>query len=197
MNQNISDISGRKKDIIEAAQRVFADYGYKKTSLDDIAAKLNITRTALYYYYRSKDDLFIEVARFEFERVEMDLHEAIASEKTTNSRFAAFFEYLILSRKKFRDIYKLDSDDYPFSYETHSKIKKLSTKIYVNLINWILSHDTRIGSIKKIDYHSTILVYSIRGIILNSTARSDKQLQTDLNNFCEVYTSGLAVKINQ
>ncbi|MGX9416705.1 TetR/AcrR family transcriptional regulator [Vibrio sp. RC27] len=49
----------RKFQIIEAAIDVFGTYGYKKTSMKDIADALDISRPALYQYYKNKESIFL------------------------------------------------------------------------------------------------------------------------------------------
>ncbi len=44
--------------IIEAAKTVFVRKGYKATTMSDVAAEVGIGRTALHYYFRTKDILF-------------------------------------------------------------------------------------------------------------------------------------------
>ena len=44
--------------IHRTALRVFADYGFKKATLDDIAAQLGMTKGNLYRYARNKKDLY-------------------------------------------------------------------------------------------------------------------------------------------
>src|ERR1041384_2052799 len=45
---------------LEKAARAVNDRGVYKASLDDIAAELNVTKAALYYYFRSKDEILYE-----------------------------------------------------------------------------------------------------------------------------------------
>lgn len=42
---------------LEAAARLFAEKGFRGTNLQDIAAELGVSRPALYYYFKSKDDI--------------------------------------------------------------------------------------------------------------------------------------------
>ena len=49
-------------EIYERAIRLFADRGFAGTSLQDIADALGITRPALYYYVKSKDELLARLA---------------------------------------------------------------------------------------------------------------------------------------
>lgn len=50
----------RRREIIDAAARVFKRKGYKGTRLADIAEELGTDRANLYYYVSSKDELFEE-----------------------------------------------------------------------------------------------------------------------------------------
>jgi AcrR family transcriptional regulator len=60
-----------KIKIIEAAQRLIADQGVEKTSMRDIANEAGITTGAIYYYYKSKEELLYDV---------MDYASAVTSE---------------------------------------------------------------------------------------------------------------------
>lgn len=48
----------RRKDILEAALRVYSEKGYAAATNADIAREAGVTPAALYYYYPSKADLF-------------------------------------------------------------------------------------------------------------------------------------------
>jgi AcrR family transcriptional regulator len=43
--------------IVDAAIREFATRGYERTTMSDVAAALNMTSAALYYYFSAKDEL--------------------------------------------------------------------------------------------------------------------------------------------
>ncbi len=59
----INQVNGNKKDqnretILKIAREIFSRYGYKKTTLDDIANAVRKGKSSLYYYFKSKEDLF-------------------------------------------------------------------------------------------------------------------------------------------
>ena len=58
----------RKKEIAEAAVRVFNRDGFKGASISRVAAELKIDRASLYYYIASKEELFDEILREVIER---------------------------------------------------------------------------------------------------------------------------------
>ncbi|MDR1645708.1 MAG: TetR/AcrR family transcriptional regulator [Tannerellaceae bacterium] len=52
------ETSGMESRIIEAAKRVFVRKGYEATTMGDIAAEVGISRTAMHYYFRTKEMMF-------------------------------------------------------------------------------------------------------------------------------------------
>lgn len=56
-----SDISIKKETITEAAMRRFSHFGVNKTTLNEIARDLNVTKTSLFYYFDDKEALIIAV----------------------------------------------------------------------------------------------------------------------------------------
>ena len=47
----------KRRAVLMAGARLFNDQGYEQTSLEDIAAALNITKRTIYYYVQSKEDI--------------------------------------------------------------------------------------------------------------------------------------------
>lgn len=50
----------KKEQILQSAKTVFGRLGYSKATLDDIAESIGMKKPSLYYYYKSKELLFIE-----------------------------------------------------------------------------------------------------------------------------------------
>jgi AcrR family transcriptional regulator len=56
-----SDGTQTRERILDVAQDLFTRHGYDKTSLRDIAERLQITKAALYYYFERKEDILVEL----------------------------------------------------------------------------------------------------------------------------------------
>lgn len=54
----IGEESGRRDHVLRAALLTFARYGYKKTSMEDVARAADISRPGLYFLFTSKQNLF-------------------------------------------------------------------------------------------------------------------------------------------
>jgi len=50
--------SDQRQAVLDGAFRRFARYGYRRTSLGDIAEEVGLSRPALYHYFRNKEDVF-------------------------------------------------------------------------------------------------------------------------------------------
>ena len=60
---NTEGQSAKHNKILDAAAEAFMDLGYTATSIDSIADRMQVTKGNIYYYYRSKMDLFFAVHR--------------------------------------------------------------------------------------------------------------------------------------
>lgn len=65
----------RKDLIIKSAKERFARYGFKKTSMNDIAADLRMGKATLYHYYKTKEEVFNAVIKFELNEFMKELSQ--------------------------------------------------------------------------------------------------------------------------
>jgi AcrR family transcriptional regulator len=67
-----------KRDaVLQTAAQLYLELGYRKTSMSLLAARLKITKPALYYYFRNKEELLVECYRAGIESIEGALKGAI------------------------------------------------------------------------------------------------------------------------
>jgi AcrR family transcriptional regulator len=52
----------KRKRIVDAARRLFYEKGYERTTLDDIADRLEVTKQFIYSYYKNKTELLHEIS---------------------------------------------------------------------------------------------------------------------------------------
>lgn len=53
----------KRNAVLQAAAHLFNERGFHATSLDDVAARLNVSKPTLYYYVKSKDEILFECVR--------------------------------------------------------------------------------------------------------------------------------------
>jgi AcrR family transcriptional regulator len=63
------DAGRTRSEILDVATREFADNGYAGARVDEIAAKTRTTKRMIYYYFASKERLYIAVLEREYARI--------------------------------------------------------------------------------------------------------------------------------
>lgn len=54
-------VEARRDEILDAAARLFSSRGYHATTIDDVAEAAGVAKGTVYWYYRSKKALFLDV----------------------------------------------------------------------------------------------------------------------------------------
>jgi AcrR family transcriptional regulator len=76
----------KREAVIRAAARAFHARGFHNTSLDDVAATLQVTKPTLYYYVRSKEELLFQCFLAGLEGIEAGLAQALQSPASGRER---------------------------------------------------------------------------------------------------------------
>lgn len=81
-----------KERIGQAAMECFERYGLEKTTLEDIAKTVGLNKTSLYYYYKNKEDIFIEVAIREGQSFIDTLQKSTLKKKGVENQISFYLE---------------------------------------------------------------------------------------------------------
>jgi AcrR family transcriptional regulator len=54
----------RREQLLESAQKLFTERGYRGTSTEEIAANAGLTKGALYFHFKSKEDILLSLIKF-------------------------------------------------------------------------------------------------------------------------------------
>ncbi|MBW2704252.1 MAG: TetR/AcrR family transcriptional regulator [Deltaproteobacteria bacterium] len=68
---------GRRAEISAKAHKIFMRHGYHKTTIEDIGKACGLGKAALYYYFPSKEAIFVEVVRTESAEILRQITKAI------------------------------------------------------------------------------------------------------------------------
>jgi len=68
-----------KRDaVLQTAAHLFLEHGYQKTSMSMLATRLKVTKPALYYYFRNKEEILVECYRAGIAEIESHLDTSSA-----------------------------------------------------------------------------------------------------------------------
>jgi AcrR family transcriptional regulator len=87
--------------LLGAAERVFAHRGYEKAQLEEIAQASGFSKGALYAHFKSKEELFLALAKTKAAGYQTKLRLALDSAPTREAKIAAFRSFYVnLSKEK-------------------------------------------------------------------------------------------------
>jgi len=78
MSTRAAQAEQTRQQILETAQRLFAELGYDATSLQMIADEMGLTKAAVYYHFRAKSDILHEAMLPGIRRMKALLDETAA-----------------------------------------------------------------------------------------------------------------------
>jgi AcrR family transcriptional regulator len=86
------DANARVEQIADAALRLFARYGYRRSSMDDIAREAGLAKATLYLHFKGKDEVFRAMLDLLARRVEARCCEVMEMQAPFAERLSALLK---------------------------------------------------------------------------------------------------------
>jgi AcrR family transcriptional regulator len=169
-----------KEDILNGARELFERFGFKKTTMEDIARQVGKSKSALYYYYKTKEEIFEAVILRDIDASQTMVAEAVKKEESATSRFRVLFTTLLEDVKQKANkfgVFKSDLFENHFLFD--SIIKKRDSYIE-ELIKDILILGISQREVKMMNTAELSLWATMINITLKATA-SKIFLEDDFN----------------
>jgi len=187
----------KKKERLELlyckALEVFARYGYKKTTIEDIASEIGITKGGIYKYVKDKMDLYEKTVSYALLRWQDRVVDAVNHEDDIIRKFIVMshkgYEYL-MEDEPLTEVLKKDPTVFPSSTNV-VRFREVNQRS-LDLIQHLLEEGIRQRRFSKVNIQRTsILLYSIyRMFIVEAYIISDaKQIE-------KMYTDGISLILN-
>ena len=175
----------RKELILKGALNVFSNLGIEKTTMDEIAVESGFGKATLYYYFSSKDDVFIGIMEKGWKQLWEGIELLIVEEVGPRVKFIGII----------REMGKIVTDDktlYGFLFTAPNFIhdsRRQSWKTYQERLYAILQSIIEDGIKKKefVDLNPGLLMKAIGGLfhqllISNDQALDDGEFEIMLKN---------------
>lgn len=129
----------KREDIKLAAKKLFFQFGYSKTSMEDIARASNMAKATVYYYYAGKEAIFDEVVIDETKVFLQQIRANLSAESSADQKLAQFYRHMYQGLKGYaKQMADLPAYLCEHSPHGHPIVKKLNEMIFVeysSLIN--------------------------------------------------------------
>ncbi len=108
----MEDDMNRKEKIIDVAKKLIGHYGFRKTTMEDIARSAGLAKATLYHYFTSKEDILRAIINQEGEILRKKLQDVINKDISAEDKIREYtytrFHYL----QKLALYYKTLSEEY-------------------------------------------------------------------------------------
>ena len=167
----------RKKRIVDGALKVFNESGIEKTTMDEIAIESGFGKATLYYYFSSKDEVFVEIMEHGWKQLWEGIETKIIEEIGPREKFMGIV-------KEMGRIVTGNKVLYGFLFTAPNYIndaRKQSWKTYQERLYAILQSIIEEG-IKKnefVDLDPGLLMKAIGGLFHQLLISNDEELKED------------------
>ncbi|MFT4860809.1 MAG: AcrR family transcriptional regulator [Pseudohongiellaceae bacterium] len=130
--QETARIKAKKETVFDAAAVVFAQYGFRRTTMNDIAEAASMSRPALYLMFANKENLFYELANH---RLDEAVEQASAVLSGSGSSRVRFIDALLI----FEKIYYEPIADSPHGAELMDINQSLAADTMMNGVSTLIA----------------------------------------------------------
>jgi len=183
-----------RKVIIEAAKKMFATYGFKKTALNDIAKSLNKSKSSLYYYFKSKEDLFKAVIETENQFLIDEIKSKLSSIDDTKEKLKQYILVRFSTVKKLINYYNIRKDEYllqlPFIENLRQKYLEEELTFVKNIL--LDGIDKKIFGIKNPEITAYTIIIALKGLEYSWNEKEEMNPKTeDVDNLLDILFYGI------
>ena len=157
MNQTKQDL--RKDQILDAALTVLVQNGYEGSRMDDVVSKSQLSKGAIYWYYKSKKDMYLDLVNFWVIRYSATINHLVENDQSAPDQLKSLFNYFI-------DQYESDPDPFIALTEFWSmaqkdddfraKLQKVYSQ-FLEVLEKIVAKGVKDDDFKKLDIRITAM----------------------------------------
>tara|TARA_Y100000780_G_C13661853_1_gene408963 strand:- start:427 stop:1020 length:594 start_codon:yes stop_codon:yes gene_type:complete len=159
----------RKAQILDAALAVIVQKGYENSRMDDIVASSKMSKGAIYWYYKSKKEVYLSLVNHWVHNYSAVLNHIVDTDRSASDQLRSLFQYFTVQYEKDPVVFKALLEFWSMAGrdpEFNDKLQKVYSE-FVNLISTIIQQGMDNGEFKNLDVDITAMsiMVNIEGIM--------------------------------
>ncbi len=186
-----------RKAIIEVASSIFSRYGYRKTSMDDIARAFGMGKSSLYYYFSSKENIFEAVVIHEADILKNSLFEVLGKSQDPRIKLKNYILVRMNSFRKLSNYYNAIFSEDLSHFEFIEKIRESYDREEIQTIDRILREGARNKTFKveNTELASVAICTAMKGLEIPLFWKNrDQGMESRLNDILDMLFYGIVDK---
>ncbi len=183
--------------IIISARQIFSRFGFKKTTMDEIAKALKIGKSSIYYYFDSKEAIFKSVVLYEANILRNELTAAIKSVESPVGKMKNYVYVRMKSFEKLSNYYNTIFDKNLDHYDFIEAIRKKYDREELAILRLILYDGARkkVFNIENSEYTAMAVQTALKGLeVPLFWQRKEDHIEHRLNAILDVLFYGIIRK---
>lgn len=155
-----------KARIVEIARNIFTHFGFKKTTMEEIALASRKGKSSIYYYFNSKEDIFRAVVEKEAEELKSELLKRIEGVEDPVERMKIYISTRMRKLNKLTNFYTALKSEYLSHLEFIESIRKHYDLEEIKIISGIIEDGVDRGIFSVDDPHlsAIAIVTAMKGL---------------------------------
>ena len=183
-----------RKKVIIAAGQIFSRYGFKKTTMDEIARALKMGKSSIYYYFKSKEDIFEAVVLSEANMLRNELTTAIKSVDSPIDKMKNYVFVRMKSFEKLSNYYNAIFDKNLDHFEFIEHIREKYDREELAILRLILYHGARekVFNVANSEYTAMAIQTTLKGLeVPLFWKKKEENIESRLNAILDVLFNGI------
>jgi AcrR family transcriptional regulator len=157
-----------REKILTASKELVDEIGPDNITMNKLAQKVGMAKASIYYYFKNKEEIIIEVARNEGKMIQREVYRAIQQETEPKAKLLAFVATRIKHVKKIAGFYGQDQLQKNL-HKYYSAFEEFQRQFYdfeENLLTSMLEDgvDKGLFEIENMKLTTNALLVGLRGI---------------------------------
>ncbi|HEX2921417.1 MAG TPA: TetR/AcrR family transcriptional regulator [Bacteroidales bacterium] len=124
--------------IVDVARQIFSQFGFRKTTMEEIAAASRKGKSSIYYYFTSKEDIFKAVVEKEAEMLKSEVLKKVENIEDPVEKLKVYITARMRRLSKLTNFYSALKSDYLSHLEFIDNIRQSYDQEEVKIISDIL-----------------------------------------------------------
>ena len=152
--------------ILIVASRMFGRYGFRKTTVDEIARTAHKAKGSVYYYFTSKEDLFLAVVNQEISVLKTGLARIITENQDATGMIRNYLVSRMILMKDAVNYHESLKADFEEDFSFLNDCRQEFTRFEIDLMKAILDRGVRENKFRIKDTHATaqVIVLAVKAI---------------------------------
>jgi len=182
------------KEILDTARRLFIAQGYRGLSMREIALALDVSKPALYYHFKDKEELFLAILMEYLGELEELLNGIVVNGRTCREQIWEFVSTILRQPCEKRALIRLGSNEVThLSEPARQSFSKAYQEQFIAKLQDILRRGMESGELRSMDV--SMAAWALLGIVypyLYPTESSGELLMEDvIDTLISVYFDGM------